>query len=146
MRRLQRFRPLLLVGLGLLTIALINFGINLRCRSVFNSVTDEVAISDAFYSGDTESIDSIANTHGLEYQKIVEGKIVESSDSWLPKPDIISFQQTISDAVILSNTPERIENRLPYRVYRGVSIYVMVPICTEDCSTEMYLVYKKALL
>lgn len=146
MREILKSKKVLLVGLVLPTIALVNWGIGFRCSKIYSNLVANSSVISAFYEGNGQVIESVAAKNGLFYQRVEKGTIAYSSRSWLPKSDIILYNQKVADGVILPEITDSLKSLQFYKIFRGASVYVMFPICTEDCSSEMYIVYKKALI
>ena len=146
MKKILKNSKFLFVGAIVLGIFSVSWSIRIRCQSVYSDLISDEQTIEAFYRGDAESIIAASNSKNLNYQKVVNGNIVYSSSQWLPKPDIITYQRKITDGVIYPSTMDILKTRQYYKIFKGPALYIMVPICTKVCDSEMYLVYKKAVL
>lgn len=146
MKQLKKSRPLLITAGIILGIVLINWGLRLRNNHVYNWLIDNQAVVQAFSTSDKSSIDAVVKKHGLAYQQIENGNLKYSSQPWLPRPNIISYQQTAASGVILPDAKVSLRSRQPYRFIKNWGIYIAVPICGTDCQKAMYIVYARAVL
>ena len=146
MKQLRKSKPFLVIVGIILGVALFNWGFRVQCNRTYKSLVSNVAIVNAFSSGDKKAIDTVVKAQGLAYQQIIDGKLKYSSAAWLPNLDIISYKQTPADGVILPDTKDSLKSRQPYRLFKNWAIYIAAPICSLDCQKEMFIVYKRAAL
>lgn len=146
MKRLLKSKLARVVGVLLLSIFLVNWGLRLVCNKSYYDLVSNRSLISAFISGDEELINSVVKANDLVFQQIRGGKIVFESRSSLPKLKVVSYKQRVADGVILPDASESLRHQQPYRMVIGKSIYVMAPMCGVDCKNDIYLVYKRAVL
>ena len=148
MKKLAKLRLLYIVlsFVGILSSILLSvvfFGYYVRWK--YAMLLLDPTLSTAILAGDAVQLESGFSQHSLDFQRIVDGVIVDGSSSWLPHLSVASIQTTVSTQVLPMEQIESLRQQVPYTYIYGYKVYIIFPILLDDSGLNGYLVYSRVL-
>ena len=114
-----------------------------KLRTAYFEVLDNSSLATTFALSDT--VAKVATDNNLYYQKFKNGQLIESNNTSIPTPKLVTMVSTAGAQTIIPPWQHSMASIIPSAVTVSWHTYVVLPFFTHN-DGDGYLVYKRVSL